>query len=219
MQVILKPGVLVVTTQTAEEREAFAAWRRAAAGHVFSFDGGTDEGGALLDLGPRADALREPINIHFDEGEASVLPIGNLALAPFTLGGRPYASVEGFWQGLKFASEDDRARVAALWGKPAKRAAYGQPNQEVFVYNGRSYATGGADHRELMLQACRAKFSQNLEARDALLATGDRPLTHRVRRDSKTIPAVLMADIWMRIRSELRQTRRGDGTPKTFDGC
>jgi hypothetical protein len=56
-----------------------------------------------------------------------------------------------------------------------------------------------------MEQACRAKFSQNEEARTALLATGRRPLVHRMRRDSRTIPGVIMADIWMRIRDRLRE--------------
>jgi hypothetical protein len=55
-----------------------------------------------------------------------------------------------------------------------------------------------------MEQACRAKFSQNEEARAARLATGWRPRDHVVRRDSKAIPGVIMADIWMRIRAELR---------------
>jgi len=55
-----------------------------------------------------------------------------------------------------------------------------------------------------MEKACRAKFTQNAEAAAALLATGDRPLTHVVRRDSKTIPGVVMAAIWMRIRKELK---------------
>jgi predicted NAD-dependent protein-ADP-ribosyltransferase YbiA (DUF1768 family) len=56
-----------------------------------------------------------------------------------------------------------------------------------------------------MERACRAKFEQNADARAALLSTGDRPLTHVVRRDSKTIPSVIMAQIWMRIRHDLRQ--------------
>jgi predicted NAD-dependent protein-ADP-ribosyltransferase YbiA (DUF1768 family) len=56
-----------------------------------------------------------------------------------------------------------------------------------------------------MRLACRAKFAQNADARAALLDTNERPLTHRVRRDSRTIPGVVMADIWMRIRSELRR--------------
>ena len=45
------------------------------------------------------------------------------------------------------------------------------------------------------------------EAREALLSTKNRPLVHRMRRDSKTIPGVIMADIWMRIRADLRERR------------
>ena len=56
-----------------------------------------------------------------------------------------------------------------------------------------------------MEAACRAKFAQNEVARAALLATGSRPLTHVVRRDSRAIPGVIMASIWMRIRSDLRK--------------
>ena len=37
----------------------------------------------------------------------------------------------------------------------------------------------------------------------ALVGTGDRPLMHKTRRDSRTIPGVVMADIWMRIRRTL----------------
>jgi hypothetical protein len=55
-----------------------------------------------------------------------------------------------------------------------------------------------------MERACQSKFTQNDEAREALLATGRRPLQHKLRRDSKSIPGVIMADIWMRIRSKLR---------------
>ena len=69
---------------------------------------------------------------------------------------------------------------------------------------GQEIAVGTWAHWQLMEQACRAKFSQNEEARAALLATGWRPLVHVVRRDSKAIPGVIMADIWMRIRAELR---------------
>jgi hypothetical protein len=42
-----------------------------------------------------------------------------------------------------------------------------------------------------------------LASQAAFLATGERPLTHRMRRDSQTIP-IIMADIWMAVRQELR---------------
>ena len=116
-----------------------------------------------------------------------------------------YASVEGFWQGLKFEAGDERARVAALWGKPAKIAAAGMPDRRDFMYQGRTYVSGSHDHHGLMSEACQAKFSQNLEAREALLSTGNRPLVHKTRRDSKTIPGALMADIWTRVRTDLQR--------------
>ena len=43
-----------------------------------------------------------------------------------------------------------------------------------------------------------------------LLSTGERPLMHRTRRDSRTIPGVVMADIWMRIRDGLKVAKTGD---------
>jgi predicted NAD-dependent protein-ADP-ribosyltransferase YbiA (DUF1768 family) len=56
-----------------------------------------------------------------------------------------------------------------------------------------------------MHRACWAKFSTHAEAQAALLATGERPLVHRLRRDSRTIPGVIMAEIWMKIRRRLRE--------------
>jgi len=203
MRIILKSEALVLTPETDAEREEFSLWRHGVEGHVFFFDGGSDKGGALLDMGVREEACREPINIVFDQGDPRWQPISNLALAPFNLRGRYYASVEGFWQGLKFPNEADRMRVAALWGKDAKRAGDGLGEGDEFVYEGATCAVGGYEHRSLMLEACRAKFNQNTDAREALLATGNRPLMHRVRRDSKTIPGVVMAEIWMRIRDGL----------------
>jgi predicted NAD-dependent protein-ADP-ribosyltransferase YbiA (DUF1768 family) len=207
MRVIFKPGLLVFATETEDENAQFAAWRETTQGHVFYFDGGSAKGGALRDLGPREEACREPINIVYDNA-GPWQPISNLAETPFTLGDKAYASIEGFWQGLKFPSEDERRRVAALSGREAKFAAPKGSAPETFSYDGRTFVTGSAEHRALMLQACRAKFTQHLPAQQALLATGERPLTHRVRHDSKTIPGVVMAEIWMRIRRWL--ARPGD---------
>ncbi len=205
MRVVLKAGILSVSVETDEERQTFALWREATLGHVFAFESSSTKGGSFHDLGPREDACREPINIVSDMDEARWRPIGNLALTPFALRGRAYASVEGFWQGLKFRGEADRERVAALWGRAAKAAANGRPAPARFTFDRADYVTGSAEHRGLMLEACQAKFAQSLEARSALLATGDRPLTHHVRRDSATIPGAVLAEFWMRIRRTLQQ--------------
>jgi predicted NAD-dependent protein-ADP-ribosyltransferase YbiA (DUF1768 family) len=54
-----------------------------------------------------------------------------------------------------------------------------------------------------MRVACRAKFVQAAEAREALMSTGSRPLQHRTRRDSRSIPGVIMAGIWTQLREEI----------------
>jgi ribA/ribD-fused uncharacterized protein len=204
MHVILKSGVLGLSCETEAERQTFADWFETAKGHVFYLNKGSAKGGALMDLGLKADACREPINVLFEQGDRRWGPISNLAFTPFTMRGREYASVEGFWQGLKFTAEADRLRVAQMWGLPAKQAAAREAAHGRFVYEDQMYVTGGPEHRSLMLEACRSKFIQNVSAREALLATGERPLTHRVRGESRSIPGALMADIWMRLRAKLR---------------
>lgn len=56
-----------------------------------------------------------------------------------------------------------------------------------------------------MEQACLAKFTQDEAACAALRATGEREITHVLPQDSKNIPGVVMAAIWMRVRARLRQ--------------
>ncbi len=218
MRVILKAGLLALSAETEEEQAAFEAWRASKRDHVFYFDGGSARGGAFHDLGPKADACREPINVVSEMREVEWRAIGNLAHTPFVLRGLPCASIEGFWQSLKFEDELDRRRIRGLFGKAAKTAAFDRPTPERFDYDGKSYVTSSPEHRALMLEACRAKFAQNEEARTALLSTGDRPLTHRVRRDSASIPGVVLADFWMRIRKSLRTAESDEGDAATPDG-
>jgi predicted NAD-dependent protein-ADP-ribosyltransferase YbiA (DUF1768 family) len=69
-----------------------------------------------------------------------------------------------------------------------------------------------------MTRACRAKFTQHAEAMAALLGTGERPLVHRMRRDSRTIPGAVMAEIWMKLRAELRARPRTDHDAEADEG-
>lgn len=202
MRVLLKPELLVVLPDTETETGAFQTWASACHDHVFHLTADANGSAVLRDLGSRADACRDPINIAFEGNEERFQAVSNLAHTPFELDGRHYASVEGFWQGLKTDSATERERIAALWGTEAKRAGP-RAWPPTFEYEGQTFPSGAYPHWKLMRRACEAKFSQNAEARAALLATGARPLTHKVRRDSRTIPGVLMADIWMRIRAKL----------------
>ena len=205
MKALLKKGVIVLVPETEDEPEAFAAWREGATDHVFVLHAQPRGGTVLHDLGPREEACREPLNVGYRSPDWRIKLISNFAPTPFELDGRPYASVEGFWQGLKFPSAADRRRIAQLYAGTAKRAGEDAVPAETFEYEGERFYPGTHAHWTLMERACWAKFSQNDDARSALLATGDRPITHVMRRDSTTIPGAIMAEIWMRIRQRLRQ--------------
>jgi predicted NAD-dependent protein-ADP-ribosyltransferase YbiA (DUF1768 family) len=201
MIVRLREGLLVVTPE-AGEAEGLSAWLAAYPEHVFRLSAIKGGSALLQSLGPEPDACREPINITSRTPGALGL-ISNFAATDFVLDGAAYASIEGFWQGLKFPDGADRRRLAALHGSAARDAGYDAPEADVFVHGGQSVRVGTFDHWQLMQKACAAKFEQHAAARAALLSTRERPLVHRVKRDSKNIPGVIMAAIWMRLRARL----------------
>jgi hypothetical protein len=200
----LRKGLFVATVEAPDER-ALQAWVAALADHVFIMRIQDDRTIQFRDIGRRDEACREPVNIVYDRTEPPVQLISNLAHTPFELDDRLYASVEGFWQGLKFDEETARAEIAGRHGQEARRSGQSASDILSLTYEGREVRVGTHEHWALMRRACSAKFEQHEAARAALLATGIRPLEHRVRRDSKTIPGVLMAEIWMEIRKQLAE--------------
>jgi predicted NAD-dependent protein-ADP-ribosyltransferase YbiA (DUF1768 family) len=204
MRIVLKQGLIAIAAGDDGDAALLDEFADVADDHVFHLQR-RGRGLVLQSLGRRADACNEPINVHSGNSDPAIRLIGNLAHTPFNLGGDRFASVEGFWQGLKFEDEAERRRVGQLHGLEAKRAGRAASYAERTVYRGQSVRVGRGDHWALMKLACAAKFRQHEEARAALLGTGSRPLVHKVRGDSDTIPAVVMADIWMRIRATLRK--------------
>lgn len=201
MRTLLRKLTLVVVPDSDDERAAVDALPQAPDGYVFkSFR----SAGAMLfePLGAYEVLYRVPINVTSRHPDPSVRLIGNFAATPFEIDGARYASVEGFWQCLRVPEGEDRRRIAAMRGSDAKRegTAFGAP--DTVIYLGQSIAWGSPDHWDLMRKACRAKFEQSDEARAALLATAPRPLQHTMRRDSASIPGVVMAGIWMHLRDE-----------------
>ncbi len=93
--------------------------------------------------------------------------------------------------------------MAALSGSAAKDAGAAAPQSDLVVYDDVLVRAGTWDHWQLMEQACFAKFSQHAPAREALLGTGARPLVHESGQGSKTIPGVIMAGIWMDLRTRM----------------
>lgn len=202
MKLTFRNGIIGLAADSPEEQE-ICALLTAADGHIFKLHAATDRGMAFSEIGPEEDARRAPLNI-VQSIAPKFAPISNLAHTPFELNGQPYASIEGFWQGLKRSDPAERRAMAKLWGGEAKGRGGSVDQPAEFTFEGVLFKAGSPEHWALMRAACQAKFTQHEEARMALLATGERWLTHKVRRDSRTIPGAIMADIWMRIRSGLQ---------------
>lgn len=207
MRIILNTGLVVISGESEEERESVQSWAKTMDGHVFVLMNQDEQTIRMDDLGLRPIACREPINVISNSSDPQVRLISNLAHTPFELDSVQYACVEAFWQGLKFPDEARRREIAALHGKEAKRAGNNSVESDKLIYQDEVVGTGTFAHWRLMRRACTAKFTQHEEARNALLSTGYRPLIHVTKRDSKTIPGVIMADIWMKIRRRLQEER------------
>lgn len=205
MRVRLKDGLLLVTAESDEEQSELAAWAHRAEGQVFAFSNQDPKTLKFVSRGLEADACRLPLNITSRIDDPVLRLISNLAETPFELDGRRYASVEGFWQGLKFSEQARRDQIATLSGLEARRAGAAAAALDAFDYEGSPIRTGTYDHWALMKRACHAKFTQHAAACAALLGTGERPLVHRTRLDSRTIPGAVMAEIWMKLRTKLRR--------------
>jgi predicted NAD-dependent protein-ADP-ribosyltransferase YbiA (DUF1768 family) len=202
MRALVKDEQVVVIPDGESEREAVEARLAGWDGHAFN---GRRSGGALVltHLGPFDDVFRTPLNVTSFHQDPAVRLISNFAPTAFELDGEAYASVEGFWQSLKATHRDDRVRIAGLSGGEARAAGQALDPPACVSFRGQYLRWGRPEHWDLMRLACRAKFTQVADARAALLATGQRPLTHRMRRDSRSIPGVIMAGIWRQLRDEL----------------
>src|SRR4051812_15364633 len=122
MKALLKQGVIALIPEPTDDPSDLAAWREATNEHVFVLNVQPRSGTMLHDLGRREDACRQPLNISSRASDWRVKLISNFAPTPFELDGQVYASVEAFWQGLKFPCAADRRRIAGLHGSEAKRA-------------------------------------------------------------------------------------------------
>jgi predicted NAD-dependent protein-ADP-ribosyltransferase YbiA (DUF1768 family) len=203
MKLSFQNNVIGLSAETPEEQE-ICALLALADGHILQLHAASRRGMALSMIGPEEDARRAPLNIVHSIAPRFA-PISNLAHTPFEMDGQCYASVEGFWQGLKHSDPVQRRAMAKLWGGEAKGRGSASDQPDQFDWQGATVTAGSPGHWALMRAACEAKFTQNDAARIALLETGERWLTHIVRRDSRTIPGAIMADIWMRIRTRLQE--------------
>lgn len=154
--------------------------------------------------------------------------LSNFAATPFTFAGKRYASVEGFWQMMKYPEgpTDPRANfpglewkftreeVAQMTSFEAKNAGtLAEENMKKMgitwvTFKGqrmeyRSQTPG--EHYRLIVAATRAKVMQNPEVMKVLLATGDLVLKPDHHQGDNLPPAWRYYDILTQIRTELQK--------------
>jgi len=153
--------------------------------------------------------------------------LSNFAATPFTFHGQRYASLEGFWQMMKYPEGPDdprakfpgvqwnytREQVAQLTSFDAKHAGdLGEKNMQAMgitwvTFEGRRMEykpkTPG-EHYHLIVEATREKVRQNPEVKKVLLSTGDLILKPDHHQEPDAPAAWHYFDILMQIRAELR---------------
>lgn len=157
--------------------------------------------------------------------------LSNFAATPFELRGVRYASVEGFWQMMKYPEgpDDQRARAAGLEWKftraqvaqltafEAKRAGdLGELNMLLMKidwvsFEGRRFAykpSVPGEHYQLIVAAMREKLRQNPEVQRVLLSTGDLVLKPDHYQEPDAVDAWHYHKIWMQLRTELRAAEK-----------
>ena len=165
------------------------------------------------------------INIASNSENITEALLSNLAHTPFEMNGKQYASVEVFWQWLKYKSEEDRNRIALMYWIISKKIGNDGDNSDwSFEYFWQRYVVGSPEHQELMYRAIRAKLEQNPEVLRLLIDTGNTPVIHEPKKkdgtlygDSETIPAVIFSGFLMRLRKELQISSKIHWTEKNVE--
>lgn len=160
--------------------------------------------------------------------------LSNFAPTPFTLYGKRYASIEGFWQVMHYPEKrvdgrrdprrklskkewsHTRDEVSAMVAFDAKRAGdVGEKNAKKLgidwvSFEGKSFPYRSAmpgEHARLIREAMVAKLEQNAEVRRILIATGDLILRPDHHGEVNPPPEWLYYVIWMDLRARLLSGR------------
>jgi predicted NAD-dependent protein-ADP-ribosyltransferase YbiA (DUF1768 family) len=158
--------------------------------------------------------------------------LSNFAPTPFTFHGQCYASLEGFWQMMKYPEgtndprawwpsarspgitwTNTRAQVAQMTAFTAKHAGdMAEANMKTMgidwvTFEGKRmkyHAAGQSEFYKHIAAATREKVRQNPDVQKVLLSTGDLILKPDHHQETNAPPAWHYFDILMQIRSELQ---------------
>jgi predicted NAD-dependent protein-ADP-ribosyltransferase YbiA (DUF1768 family) len=152
--------------------------------------------------------------------------LSNFAPTPFWLHGKRYASVEGFWQMMKYPETKNdpwhawqlpytREQVAGMSGFEAKAAGdlaeamMKKHNVDWVSYDGQrmTYCSPiPKEHHRLIKEAMMKKLRYNQEVKRILLATNDLKLKPDHHAEACPAPEWKYYELWMEIRRELQHS-------------
>lgn len=138
--------------------------------------------------------------------------LSNLAHYPFRFNGEFFASIEAFWQSLKFEQwSNEYKECKELFWVESKKYWNKAKTKEYFVYNWNAYKVWSKEHQLLMKMAIREQLRQNQDKLKLLLLTGSSRLIHQPKKkdwspcsDSITIPGIIFSRFLMELREEFR---------------
>lgn len=156
--------------------------------------------------------------------------LSNFAATPFTLYGKRYASVEGFWQMMLYpeGADDPRAKfpgiewkftreqvgqMTAFEAKGAGDLAFANLRKmkiDWVSFEGRRFpywSKEKGEHYKLIVAAMRAKLEQNPRVKEILLSTGDLVLRPDHYQEPDPPAEWQYFRIWMELRSELQKAK------------
>ena len=157
--------------------------------------------------------------------------LSNFAPTPFTFRGKRYASLEGFWQAMKYPENADdprakfaglkwefaRAQVEQLTAFEAKHAGdLGEANMKAMGIGWVSFEGKRFDykvkelgeHHRLIVEAMREKLRQNPKVKRILLTTGDLVLKPDHHQEPGAPAEWRYCEIWMQLRAELQNEEK-----------
>ncbi len=154
---------------------------------------------------PRHLPVQEAINVRGGSPDSyRERMLSNFSPHSFLLAGSYFANVEAFVQCIKHPEGSDaRQYISQMPASKAKRCSMAVP-PDVIEWMGREITYRSREHYQLQATAIFAKFDQNEIALEALLATGQLPLTHDLGRPEKPttcLPAAVFTQILVETRA------------------
>lgn len=151
--------------------------------------------------------------------------LSNLSHNPFVLNSVLYASIEAFWQSLKFEpNSPEWKECTTLYGLKSKKYGDKAQKKETFHYNGIEFLVGSKRHQFLMKLALREQLKQNPDKLKLLLSTQNANLIHAPKRkdgtaysDSTTIPGEIFSRFLMELRNEFQDIKGREETKMKVD--